>query len=57
MKGLTKAASEFLVICVIVILSSLYNNTVAPQRKWGTSIQPLKKLTANHPPRILKSNK
>ncbi len=28
----------------------------APQREWRTQIQALKKLTANHPPVILKSN-
>jgi hypothetical protein len=27
----------------------------APQREWGTLIQPLKKPTINHPPVILKS--
>jgi hypothetical protein len=47
---LPEAALEFLMTCVIVILSSLYNTTD------GASKRMLKKPTAHHPPVILKSN-
>jgi hypothetical protein len=47
---------HWLILEILQETASEFPNLAAPQRELETSIQPLKKPTANHLPVILKSN-